>query len=175
MIYEIVEENIPREKLDHREIFWINRLNSIVPNGYNLTSGGGNCKMSKETKSKMRDINKLRKIERDGYLGSISVSKSGLFSPFITYRTENGKANTLYLSNGGFKIREDAINVLKEYTRDPDNFIKVTPSNKKIGNVRKQGSKYQARLRSMNVGTYETEQEAWEAIYKVEEQCAQPR
>jgi group I intron endonuclease len=55
MIYEIIEEDIPRENLDDREIFWINRLNTIAPNGYNLTSGGASCKMSEDTKSKMCD------------------------------------------------------------------------------------------------------------------------
>lgn len=167
MIYEIIEEDIPRENLDDREIFWINRLNTIAPNGYNLTSGGASCKMSEDTKSKMCDINKLRKIERDGYLGNIYIGKTGLFNPYVSYRDKNGKPIKLYLSNGGYKIREDAINVLKEYTRDTDNFIKVTPSNKKIGNVRKQCSKYQARYKGIHVGTYETEQEAREAIYEV--------
>ena len=169
MIYEIIEENIPCEKLDQREIFWIKQLNSFAPNGYNLTTGGGrNCKMSTDTKSKMSDNQNTQKIDRDGYRGSIFIGKTGLFNPYVSYRDKNGKPVKLYLSNGGFKIREDAVNVLKEYTRDPDNFIKVTPSNKKIGNVRKQCSRYQARYKG-TLGSYETEQEAWEAIYKLVE------
>jgi len=39
MKYEIIEENIPLEQLDEREIHWIKELNSLAPNGYNLTSG----------------------------------------------------------------------------------------------------------------------------------------
>ena len=45
--------------------------------------------------------------------------------------------------------------------------FRFTPSNKKIGNVRKQCSKYQGRYKGIHVGTFETEQEAWEAIYEV--------
>ena len=37
--YEIIEECSP-EQLDAREIYWIKQLNSLTPNGYNITSGG---------------------------------------------------------------------------------------------------------------------------------------
>lgn len=36
----IIEENIPYKELDHREIYWIDTLNSLHPNGYNLSHGG---------------------------------------------------------------------------------------------------------------------------------------
>ena len=39
-----IEENIPIDKLDEREIFWIKELNTQTPNGYNLTAGGGGLK-----------------------------------------------------------------------------------------------------------------------------------
>lgn len=37
--YEIIEE-CSKEKLDEREIYWIQYYNSMIPNGYNQTSGG---------------------------------------------------------------------------------------------------------------------------------------
>lgn len=37
--YEIIEECL-KEKLDEREIYWIQYYNSMAPNGYNQTSGG---------------------------------------------------------------------------------------------------------------------------------------
>ena len=42
-IFEIIEE-VPVEVLDERECFWISELNSLVPNGYNLTDGGEGTK-----------------------------------------------------------------------------------------------------------------------------------
>ena len=33
MIYEKIEENVPNELLDEREIFWIKELNCMSPNG----------------------------------------------------------------------------------------------------------------------------------------------
>lgn len=37
--FEIIEE-VDNSKLDEREIFWITKENSQVPNGYNISSGG---------------------------------------------------------------------------------------------------------------------------------------
>lgn len=43
-------------ELDKKEIFWIRELNTKVPNGYNLLSGGSvNAQHSEETKRKMRE------------------------------------------------------------------------------------------------------------------------
>ena len=38
--FEILEDGLPKSKLDKHERFWILRFNCISPNGYNLTSGG---------------------------------------------------------------------------------------------------------------------------------------
>ncbi len=53
---EILEE-CSEEMLDEREIFWIAKLNSMFPNGYNLTSGG-NAKriVSEVTRAKLAVI-----------------------------------------------------------------------------------------------------------------------
>jgi group I intron endonuclease len=34
-------ENVENNKLNEREIYWIAKYNSIIPNGYNMTAGGG--------------------------------------------------------------------------------------------------------------------------------------
>ena len=38
--YEVLEDNIPQSQLNEREIYWIEKMNSFIPNGYNLTKGG---------------------------------------------------------------------------------------------------------------------------------------
>lgn len=37
-----VEENIPKEQLDEKEKYYIEKFSSLVPNGYNISPGGGN-------------------------------------------------------------------------------------------------------------------------------------
>lgn len=39
--FKILLKNIPIEQLDYYERLWIKKLNTLVPNGYNLSSGGG--------------------------------------------------------------------------------------------------------------------------------------
>ncbi len=45
-----------QEELDEQEIFWIDRLNTLVPNGYNIGLGGnGKGKTSDETKKRISE------------------------------------------------------------------------------------------------------------------------
>jgi group I intron endonuclease len=44
---------ISEEELNRQEKYWIARLNTIVPNGYNLSSGGDHYKMHENTKRKI--------------------------------------------------------------------------------------------------------------------------
>ena len=116
---DVIEENIPREQLDDYEMYWIDELNTLSPNGYNLKTGGGRPLFSEESKERMREVHRTRKIERDGYLGNVHrVNKNG-FMPRIVI---NGKEENL--SHHSFKTREEAVNILRQYTEDPDNFIK---------------------------------------------------
>jgi len=50
--WEIIDTANSIEELNNKETYWINRLHSFVDlgNGYNLTTGGGNTKLSNETK-----------------------------------------------------------------------------------------------------------------------------
>jgi len=56
------------ELLDKKESYWIEQLNSLYPNGYNLTSGGGAFqKHHEETKKKFSD-NQKKKIAEGTHL-----------------------------------------------------------------------------------------------------------
>lgn len=60
---KIIEKNIPLEKINEREEFWIKELNTLRPNGYNLTLGGEGTKgyvMSVKTKNKISEKAKNR-------------------------------------------------------------------------------------------------------------------
>ena len=162
MKYEIIEEDVSQEQLDEREIYWIKELNSLAPNGYNLESGGHyERKYSQEAKDNMRNaVNKV-KIEKNGYLGSVEQD-GNLFYP----RAQNN-LNRTFLSNGGFLTKEECIEVLKEYTKDPDNFIKVdSPYKRKDGSVLKRHKKWTVKYKNNYLGDYETEEEGWKAIDK---------
>jgi group I intron endonuclease len=160
MKYEIIESNIPQEQLDEREIYWINHFNSLAPHGYNLGTGGHYERgYTQEAKDNMRNATIKSKIEKNGYLGSVE-QEGNLFYP----RAQNNY-NKLYLSNGGFRTEEECIEVLKEYTKDPDNFIKVdSPYKRKVGSVLKRCEKWTVKYKNVYLGDYETEAKGWEAI-----------
>lgn len=54
--YEILHSGVQsQEEMDRLEIMEIEKFNSIVPNGYNIASGGIGCIHSEATKQKLRD------------------------------------------------------------------------------------------------------------------------
>lgn len=53
-----------QEQLNHKESFWIRQLNSLSPNGYNLTSGGESPESSPETLEKLSASLKKRFAEK---------------------------------------------------------------------------------------------------------------
>jgi group I intron endonuclease len=74
--FEVLEE-CDREMLNDREVHWISFFDSVSPNGYNLTSGGGQAfTVSDETRAKMTDAQKGKK-QSEEHKANISAAKKG--------------------------------------------------------------------------------------------------
>lgn len=83
--YEVLENNLTKEQAEVNEQFWISKLDTIYPNGYNLDSGGrSGHKEHNITKQKISDS---RLGEKHHYFGKhlqkehknkISVSMTGV-------------------------------------------------------------------------------------------------
>src|SRR5210317_2605200 len=160
MKYEIIEENILLEKLDEREIYWIKELNSLAPNGYNCNSGGQFFQVTQEVKDRLRDTQQRLAIEKNGYLGTVHQN-GNTFTPVI-----NNNTMYVFLSKGGFETKEEAIEVLKEYTKDPENFEKVEGTvQRTVGSVyHNSPNKWAASYKKERLGHYYTKKEAEEAL-----------
>ena len=160
MNYELIEENVPQEQLDEREIYWINHFNSLAPDGYNCTTGGQFTKggYSQELKDVLRDIKNAHKIEKDGYVGEVQ-QMGNLFYPRVR---QNGIR--IHVSYGGFQTEEEATEVLKAYTKDPEHFTVVNNRTRnKIGCITKKYNRWHLRCKGRLIGTYATREEAEEA------------
>lgn len=159
MVYEIIEA-APDELLDEREVHWIKYYNSLAPNGYNCSAGGNNKKeLSDLLKDKISKGVRNNKINRDGYLGCTKKMKSG-YVPIVRIKSKG-----VYLSQGAFNTEEEAIEVLKEYTRDPENFIKPDGTNKKReGCVYKLRNKWAVKYKHKYLGIFETKEQAEEHL-----------
>ena len=159
MKYEIIEENVPQEQLDEREVFWISHFISLAPNGYNCNTGGQFNVVTQEIKDKVRDGLNKSKIDRDGYLGGIS--KIGNFF----YPRIRQNYNEIRLSSGGFRTENEAIEVLKEYTKDPENFTLIDNRRmRRNGSITKQYNGWRVSHKQIYIGTYETEDKAEEIL-----------
>lgn len=159
MKYEIIED-VSQEQLDEREMYWIEQLNTLAPNSYNCSAGGNENKtLSQTLKDNIGKGVQRSKIKRDGYLGYVFSMSNGAFKPRVCV---NGK--TIYLSKYGFSTKEEAIQVLKEYTKDPVNFVKVEgcleSRRRPTGCIYSRGSKWGIILDKKYMGTYETKEEA---------------
>ncbi len=56
---------VPEELLDYFEVEMIEKVNSISPNGYNLTEGGRGGRPSKEVKKKLSEAHKGQKLSSE--------------------------------------------------------------------------------------------------------------
>lgn len=73
---EIIDYALTREELNQREIFWIERDNSLIPNGYNMTKGGDGGIPSDEVRKKISESGKGRKFS-ENHKRKISESQLG--------------------------------------------------------------------------------------------------
>lgn len=75
--YEILEKDIPEQKLNQRERYWIKEKNTIYPNGYNMTQGGDGGNTWQFNSHKDESIDKWRKTHfKEEY---IELSKENLY------------------------------------------------------------------------------------------------
>lgn len=51
--YRVLDLALSREELNKKEIYWINELGSLAPQGYNLRTGGSSPIYTEESKSRM--------------------------------------------------------------------------------------------------------------------------
>lgn len=100
----LLESCISQEQLNEREIYWINQLSTLSPNGYNLKEGGdGGGKHSEETKEKIRQ----RRLGHRGYKHTdearqlIRESKWGAKNPFFGKKHSEETRNKISLASKG--------------------------------------------------------------------------
>jgi group I intron endonuclease len=62
-------EDVENSKLDEREIYWIAKYNSVIPNGYNMTAGGGGISGYRHTEI----TKKVLRIKSANFMRNMSV------------------------------------------------------------------------------------------------------
>ena len=151
----------------------INEHGTMEPGGYNLREGGGRSERVSDT-SRQLMIEKQREISkrRGGLLGVLIPNGHGKVTSWSISIPKNGKRHRV----GPFKTKEEAIEIQKKITENPDEF--ELPEPKRVGNGKGSGiyytrNKWQVlpRVNGKNVylGQYKTEEEAREVLTKFRE------
>ena len=157
-------------KLGEMERKFISEHETMEPDGYNIREGGGRSERVSDTSRKLM-IEKQREISkrRGGLLGKLVPNGNGKISSWSVNVPKNGKRYRV----GPFKTKEEAIEVQKKFTENPDDF--ELPKPKRLGNgkgngiyYRKDRNKWQVLPRidgkNVSLGTYKTEEEANEVL-----------
>ena len=164
MKFEVIEE-CADAMLNDREQYWIRELNTLRPHGYNLTTGGDACELSEETKTKISAMKLQNSIDKNGYVGFIKEWR-GYVSAHAPDRS----------NLGSYATREEAEEVLREYTRAPENFVPklsyrkrgtggVSPMRHRSGRVRWKAYIDQNKKKK-HLGCYDTKEQAENACVR---------
>lgn len=102
--YSIIEYDVPEDKLDEREIFWIKFFDSYN-NGYNLTEGGHSLRGYKYSDEAKQKISESHKGEKNPFYGrqhseewrqKMSERMKGENNPFYNNHSLSGKNHPMY-------------------------------------------------------------------------------
>lgn len=135
------------DELNEKEIYWIEKLNTVTPNGYNLTHGGVKFRHGKETLSKMKGLqagNKhpmFGKHLSDSTKEKLRVAFTGKRNPFYGKHHSEKTKQKLREVNVGKVIPKDVIEKISNSMLGENNhfFGKTHSENakKKISDWRK--------------------------------------
>ena len=162
MTFEAIEE-CPDDMLNEREHYWIEKLNSLRPNGYNLRSGGGVNELCEESRARISATKLQKSISKKGYTGY--ARKAYVNSSHFRATGTGG------MHLGIFSTLEEAEAALREYTRDPENFVpRLIQRKPGTGSVTKGKNKWRVQIQqnkeTIRIGLYETKKEAEDALEK---------
>jgi hypothetical protein len=153
----------------------ISEHQTMEPDGYNIREGGGRSEKVSDTSRKLM-IEKQREISkrRGGLLGVLIPNGHGKVTSWSVSIPKNGKRHRV----GPFKTKEEAIEIQKKFSENPDGF--ELPGPKRVGNgkgsgiyYRKDCNRWQVLPRvdgkNVYVGSFGTLEEAHEALTKFKE------
>ena len=105
--------------LSKMEKYYIEYYNTLHPNGYNLSSGGGKGEhRSKDTVKRMiKNQRNITKNKNNGLLGYLIENKSK-----VDGRTTSWSFGTNTMRWGTFKTKDEVLNFQIKYTENPDYF-----------------------------------------------------
>jgi len=155
-----------KDVLPEKEVHFIKHFNTMYPNGYNLSTGGGRGEHRSIDTIKLMTKNQreLAKQRNNGLLGYIVENKSSW----------TVKSNRCWIGN--FKTKEEVLSCQRDYTQYPDKYHGMYSKQRSANGdggiyYRKDRNKWIAMPhingQNLYIGSYKKEEEAREALAKV--------
>ena len=138
---EIILDDVPEEDLDNLEISYIAVENTMAPNGYNLTRGGGGIrgyKYTTEQRENCKEAAIRREANRDQF-GTVYFDKTK--NKYVV------RGPPPYFKHiGRYFTKEKAQEVLNYFLQTGERIESDIKTRKKgTGNIRKSGKRYRAQ------------------------------
>jgi group I intron endonuclease len=160
--------------LSDMENKFIAEHNTMAPNGYNLREGGGKSeKVSEDSRQLMIEKQREISLRRGGLLGTIKEIKSkvdGRTTSWSLKGHRDGKRYTI----ANCKTKEEALEVQREFTNNPDTYEIPKPTRVANGMALciyydKERNKWTAHLNNVYLGRYDSKEEAEDALKRYKE------
>jgi group I intron endonuclease len=148
--------------------------NTMAPNGYNLIDAKGvGGKVSETTLQAMIKSQRDRYIKKKGLLGDIKEIKSKVDGRTTSWSLK-GHRDGKHYTIANCKTKEEALEVQREFTNNPDTYEIPKPTRVANGMALciyydKERNKWSAQYNNIYLGRYDTEQEARDALKRYKE------
>lgn len=143
----VLEDNIPIELIDEKEKYYINKYNTIAPNGYNLTEGGMANKTA-PVSSKYEDVFMIIVEELKGTKSLKEIAEQ--FNMSYSYLSDINNGTRLFHENIVYPIRKSSNSPNKEDYQIIIDMIENT--NLSCAKIAKQLNLSAATVRKVNNG-----------------------
>lgn len=141
-VIEYIQDNEKHEYVSEREKFWIKELNTLSPNGYNISPGGeGGC--TKESAKKVIETKRKNGTLKHSNETKVKISKAHFGRKFSEehkqHLSDNHHSKTAHIiifENGEKEITTKSIaNIAKEYGTHVNTLIRCSAKKKFINGI----------------------------------------
>jgi group I intron endonuclease len=160
--------------LNDMENKFIAEHNTMAPNGYNLREGGGKSeKVSEDSRQLMIEKQREISLRRGGLLGTITENKSKVDGRIISWSLK-GHRDGKHYTIANCKTKEEALEVQREFTNNPDTYEIPKPTRVANGMALciyydKERNKWYVNLNNTYLGRYDSKEEAEDALKRYKE------
>lgn len=118
----ILEECFSKKHLNEREHFWITSFNTVVPNGYNLTTGGDRVELAEVSRQKIANTLKGRPNPRKGIpTNRVPWNKGKSWPTDVRKKMSDAQKRPGYVRPRGWKMSEEVRRRMSESRRGVPN------------------------------------------------------